>query len=141
MHDHFSELYEWDEDDKLRRKKRVARDREQIHFPVTVMDAMQALGFHSTFADGSPDHTSPHRPGYRFAHTTDAARLAADQAYEERRERIANAWRRKGDAQADDNRDAAPPRTRSLDELRAKADQAWEDRNKRMANAWRNREA
>ena len=136
MIDHFSEHYEWDEDDKLRRK-RVARDREQIHFPVTVMDHS---AFRPTFSDGSPDHTSPHRPGYRFADTTDDARLA-DEAYEERRERMQNAWRRKGDAQADDNRDAAPPRTRTLDEWRAKADQAWEDRNKRMANAWRNREA
>jgi hypothetical protein len=135
MHDHFEEYYEWD-GAVPRKKKRIARDRERIPF-ATISD--QAYGFSPTFSDGTIDHTSPFKPGYRFADTNDAARLAADEAYEERRERMQNAWRTKGDVKAEDNRDGTPPRTRTLDELRAAADQAWEDRNKRMSNAWRNR--
>jgi hypothetical protein len=98
-----------------------------------------AYGFHSTFADGSPDHTSPHRPGYRFADTSDAARLAADEAYEQRRERMHYTTNRRRHQQ--DANEPPPTSTRTLDELRAKAEQAWEERNKRMANAWRNRGA
>lgn len=135
MRDYFSELYEWDEDGNKRRK-RVPRDGERISFTMQMMDHA-AFGFRPTFSDGTPDHTSPHRPGYRFADTNDAARIAADEAYEERRERMQNAWRRKGDAQTDDNRNSAPPRTRTLDEWRAAAEKAWEDRNKRMQNARR----
>jgi hypothetical protein len=138
MRDYFSETFEWDEDGNKRRKKRVARDREQIHFPVTAMDAMRG-SFHPTFSDGSHDHTSPFKPGFRFADVGDAARLAADEAYEARRERMENAWRTKRDVKAEDNRDGTPPHTQSLDELRAAADQAWEERNRRMSSAWRNR--
>jgi hypothetical protein len=139
MIDHFSEHYEWDENGMPRKKKRVARDREHIHFPVTVMDAMQALGFRSTFSDGSPDHTSPFKPGYRFADTNDEARIAADRAYEARRERMENAWRTKGDVKAADGGDTAPPLRRTLDQLRTLAEKAWDDRNERMRNAWRQR--
>jgi hypothetical protein len=137
MHDHFSEYYEWDENGIPRRKKRVARDREHIHFPVTVMDAMQALGFHSTFSDGSRDFTSPHRPGYRFLDVNDEAKIAANDAYEARRERIHYSSRqRQQDANADDR---APART--LDALRQAAEKAYEDRNARMRNAWKQRAA
>jgi hypothetical protein len=140
MRDYFSELYEWDEDGNKRRKKRVARDREQIHFPVTVMDHS---AFRPTFSDGSPDHTSPHRPGYRFADTGDAARLAADEAYEARSRRMETAWQHRGeqhDAAASKNLGRPKISQATLDELRAAADAAWEDRSKRMSNAWRQRQ-
>jgi hypothetical protein len=136
MHDYFSELYEWD-GDVPRKKKRVARDREQIHFPVTVMDAMQALGFHNTFADGSVDHTSPFKPGYRFADTNDAVRVAADEAYEARRERLHYTINRR--RQQQDANEPPPTTTRTLDELRAAASAAYEARSKRMAGAWKDR--
>jgi hypothetical protein len=141
MIDHFSEHYEFDENGLPRRKKkRVARDREHIHFPVTVMDAMQALGFRRTFSDGSPDFTSPFKPGYRFADTNDEARIAADRAYEARRERMENAWRTKGDVKAEDNRDTAPPCTRTLDELREAAEASYAEKCRRLQSAWRNRD-
>jgi hypothetical protein len=138
MHDHFSEFYEWDENGIPRRKKRVARDREHIHFPVTVMDAMQArANFHSTFADGSVDHTSPHRKGFRFADTSDADRLAANDAYEARREQVHYANRRR--VQRDGN-EPPPMSTPTLDALRIRADAEYEARSKRMAKAWRQRD-
>ena len=68
MHDHFNELYEWDEHGNKRRK-RVLRDLEQISFPMT-MAFKDAAGFHTHFSDGSPDHTSPHQPGYRLRSTS-----------------------------------------------------------------------
>jgi hypothetical protein len=116
----------------------VPADGETIHMPVTVMDAMQALGgFLPTFADGSPDHTSPHRPGYRFLDVNDEAKIAANDAYEARRERIHYSSRqRQQDANADDR---APART--LDALRQAAEKAYEDRNARMRNAWKQRAA
>jgi hypothetical protein len=132
MHDYFNELFEWDEHGRKRRK-RVARDRERISFPMTAMDAAQALGFSSTFSDGSRDFTSPFKPGFRFADIGDAAKIAADEAYDQRRERMANAWRTKGNA----THDAAPPRTATLDELRALADAAYQAKCERLQNAWR----
>ena len=135
MRDYFNELYEWDANGNKRRKQRVAADGERFRFTMQMMDA---AGFRAAFADGSPDHTSPHRPGYRFADTDDAARLAANDAYEERRERMANAWRNKGQ-QHDANSDAPPPRTASLDELRAQADAAYREKCQRLRNGWRNR--
>ena len=71
---HFDELYEWDENGNKRRKKRVAGDRERITF-ATISD--QAHGFRQMFADGSPDFTSPHRKGFRFADVNDEAKIAA----------------------------------------------------------------
>jgi hypothetical protein len=133
MHD---ELYEWDENGKPRRK-RVLPDGASFHFPYIADHA--AYGFSPTFADGSPDFSDPHRPGFRFSDIGDAARLAADQAYEERRERMQNAWRTKGDVKADAGDGAAPPRTRSLDVLRSAADTAYRDKCERLRNAWRNR--
>jgi hypothetical protein len=53
----------------------VPADGETVHIPMQLMDHG---GFRPTFADGSVDHTSPFKPGYRFADTNDAARLAAD---------------------------------------------------------------
>jgi hypothetical protein len=98
------------------------------------------MSFHQKFADGTTDHTSPHRKGFRFADTDDADRLAADEAYEQMRTRLSDAWRRKHDAKAEANRDGTPVRTITLDQLRAKAEQAYEDRNARMRNAWKQRD-
>jgi hypothetical protein len=116
----------------------IPADGETIHIPVMLMDHG---GFHPYFADGSVDHTSPFKPGHRFLDVNDEARIAANDAYEQMRERMANAWRNKGqqhDADADD-RDVARPRTRTLDALRAAASAAYDARSKRMAGAWKNR--
>jgi hypothetical protein len=50
---------------------------------------------------------------------------------------MANAWRHKADAQADASDGAAPPRTRTLEELRAQADAAYQAKCERLRNAWR----
>jgi hypothetical protein len=139
MHDHFSEFYEWDEDNKRPRRKRTARDREQIHFPVTLMDAAQALGFSPTVSDGSVDHAHPCRPGFRLAGTNDAAKLAADAAYEEMRTRMSNAWRKDKDRR-DPVRDRGS-RQPMLDELEAAATAAYEARSERMRTAWKTHHA
>jgi hypothetical protein len=136
MHDHFSELYEWDENGIPRKRKRVARDREQISFPMTAMD-QAAFAFNPTFSDGTADHTSPFKPGYRFADSNDAARLAADEAYEQRRERMHYTTNRR--RQQQDANEPPPTSTRTLDELRESATAAYEARSKRMAGAWKNR--
>jgi hypothetical protein len=125
------ELFELDEHG-IPRRKRVARDREQLHFPYIADHA--AYGFSPTFADGSSDFTSPHRKGFRFADTNDAARLAADEAYHSRSRRMETAWQRKGEQQHDQ------ARTKSLDPLRSAADQAYAERSERLQNAWRNRD-
>jgi hypothetical protein len=135
MHDHFEESYEW-VDGIPRKKKRAARDGETIHFPYIADHA--AFGFSPVFADGSPDLTNPHRPGYRFADTTDAARTQADEAYAARSHRMEAGWRQRGDAQAADSGERKSPST--LDEARAAADAAYLERSKRMQNAWKQRE-
>lgn len=134
MRDYFNELYEWDEHGHkpVRRNKRVLPDGARAHFTMQMMD--HAGGFVPTFADGSPDFTNPHRPGHRFADVNDEARLAANDAYQERRQRLhyANKRRRQDEA---GNQGATP----DLDHLRELADAAYEDRRQRMSNAWRNR--
>ena len=75
MHD-FRDDYEMDEDGKLRKKKKVARDGEKISFHMQTMDA--ACGFHRVFSDGSVDHTHWSRPGFRFADANNADRTAAN---------------------------------------------------------------
>jgi hypothetical protein len=132
MHDHFSELFEWDEDGKRPRRKRVAQDREQIHFPMTVMDDA-AFGLRETFSDGSPDFTDPHRPGFRFLDTKDSAKLAADTSYWEMVARL-DYRHRQQDGDSDDG-----SRQRTLDELEAAAAASYAARSKRMAEAWRQR--
>jgi hypothetical protein len=127
MQDHFSEHYEWDENGIPRRKKRVAGDGEQIHFPVTVMDHAASL-FRPFFADGKPDYTSPHRKGFRFADTNDPGRIAANDAYEAMRERLS----RKPQADA---------RVPTLDELEQAAVTAYEERSTRMRDSWKTRHA
>jgi hypothetical protein len=85
--------------------------------------------FKDTFADGSPDYTNPHQPGYRFADTNDSDRLAADRAYRERTQRLSDAWR-KSAAAAD-----APAQGAD----RAVADKAWLDKKERLQNSWKSR--
>jgi hypothetical protein len=133
MQDYFEEYYEWD-GNVPRKKKRVARDRDRISFPMTAMDAA-AGRFHAHFSDGSPDHTSPHRPGYRFADTNDPARLAAESAYRERCQDMHYTSRRNHQDGIPDERHAA----RTLDELRQAADAAYREKCERLRNAWRNR--
>jgi hypothetical protein len=134
MHDYFSELYEWD-GNVPRRKKRVLPDGTTVHFPYLADHS--AFGFHPYFADGSPDFTSPHRKGYRFADTNDEARIAANGAYEQMRTRLREAWRRKGERLVETKE--APP-TRTLDQLQAEAEHGWQQRRERMRNAWRRRD-
>jgi hypothetical protein len=100
--------------------------------------------FHSTFSDGSPDFTSPHRKGFRFADTDDADRLAADEAYEQMRTRLADAYKHRqqhgGDVRKSSATGAAPTRAPTLDALQQAAEKAYEDRNARMQNAWKHRD-
>lgn len=132
MHDYFSELFEWDEHGNRRRKKRVLGDHEHLHVPMMMMDS--AAGLRRTFSDGSIDHSHWSRPGFRVLDTSDAAKLAADAAYEERRTRLANAWRRD-----EGHQDSVPDDKPTLDELEAAAKKSWEERNARMRNAWKTR--
>ena len=87
--------------DKFGRKRRarkgeVPADGETIHFPATLMDAMSRVlsdpvqsnrGIHDAY--GSP---AGHRPGYCFGGNRQA-RAAAEVAYEQRRQRLQDAWR------------------------------------------------
>jgi hypothetical protein len=131
--------FEMDDDGHLiEKKKHVLPDGGRIHFPYI---ADHAGRFHSHFADGSIDHTSPHRKGFRFADTDDAARIAANDAYEARSRRMADAWKHKGEPQdGEELPRGGSSRTLSLDAARAAADRAYEARSRRMADAWRHRE-
>ena len=80
-----------------------------------------AAGFHTHFSDGSPDHTSPHKPGYRFLDVDDAAKIAADEAYEARSRRMADGVEAQGRAQADADATARLVRTPAIDASQAKA--------------------
>jgi hypothetical protein len=113
-----------------RRGDRLA-DGERLFVPYLMDHA--AYGFRQTFADGTPDYTNPHRPGYRFADIDDANRIAAAEAYEARRTRMQNAWRR------NDATDVSTQRTDAAS-ARAIADRAYADRTKRMVSAYRNRD-
>jgi hypothetical protein len=133
--------YEMDDDGRMRNRK-IAGDGDRIAFSMTAMDA--ARGFHRNFADGSVDHTHWSRPGFRFSDTNDEASLRAEQAYQARNRRMADAWKRKGTPQWNDEnggRTAVGFRPHlSLDQARALADAAYAERCERMRNAWRNRQ-
>jgi hypothetical protein len=105
-------------------------DGESLRVPQQFMDAAPSFGFSTKFSDGSTDHTSPHRPGYRFADVDNPARLEATKAYEEKRARVQDQWR-KPPARSD----AAPP---PPSDARAIADRAWEDKRQRISNAYKN---
>jgi hypothetical protein len=86
MRDYFNEMFEWDGNVPRKKKKQVLPDGARANFKMQMMD--HAGDFIPIFADGTPDHTSPHRPGHRFADVNDEARLVANDAYEERRQRL-----------------------------------------------------
>jgi hypothetical protein len=132
MRDYFNEMFEWDGNVPRKKKKQVLPDGARANFKMQMMD--HAGDFIPIFADGTPDHTSPHRPGHRFADVNDEARLVANDAYEERRQRLHYANKR-GRQDGAGNHGATP----DLHRLRELADAAYEDRRQRMANAWRNR--
>jgi hypothetical protein len=146
MRDYFSENFEWNGSKPVRRKKRVLPDGDRVSFSMTMMD-QASYGFTPKFADGSPDHSNPNRPGFRFLDVDDAARIAANDAYEQRRERLhyANRYRKhEEDDQTESERrqrlaKQAARATMGADQARELADAAWEDRKQRMQNAWRNR--
>jgi hypothetical protein len=85
------------------------------------------MSFRSNFSDGSPDHTSPHRKGYRFADCD--ARDESEAAYRERQRRLHNA------DHSQLHRDGGP----TLDESRAGASEAYEERRERLQSAHRSR--
>jgi hypothetical protein len=55
------------------------QDGERLSFSPLHMDHA-GFGFDTTFADGSPDFTSPHKKGFRFADSDSPSRCAADEA-------------------------------------------------------------
>jgi hypothetical protein len=159
-HDYFSDIFEWDANGNKRRK-RVLRPGDSFSFSMTMQDGA-AGGFRPFFADGSPDHTSPHRPGFRFSDTNDPLRQKANEAYEDRKRRAASAWKKRapqpqsgrrtrggvgapqpwlntGSDSYDDEGGHDNGRQRTLAQLQALRDGAWEDRRIRASNAWRNR--
>jgi hypothetical protein len=95
-----------------------------------------AYVFDQHFSDGSVDHTNPHRPGFRFLDIGDVAKLAADEANEQRRERIHYSNRQRQQDAAIHQR--VPART--LDALQQDAEVAYAERNKRLQNAWRHKD-
>jgi hypothetical protein len=127
---------EMDEHGQLR-KKRVVRDREKISFTMQMMDAANGR-FVDHFADGTPDHTNPHRPGHRFLDTNDPAKLAAQEAYDARSRRMETAWRRKGEQHQQGNEENNKP---TLDEARAASDAAYQARSERMRKGWKHKDA
>jgi hypothetical protein len=125
------------------RKGEMLQDGERFIVPVTLMDAQaravrDALaakygGFVDHFADGSVDHTSPHRPGYRFLDTNDPARVASEEAYRARSARMQDAWKT--------NKGTKVEKQETLDQSRAAAAAAYEARNERLRNGWRRKDA
>lgn len=119
------------------RKGEVLADGETIHFPVTLMDEMTRVMSDAMESDRMirDAHGTPagHRPGFAFA--SDGARLrdAANDAYEERRQRLQDAWRQR--PQECDH----TARALGAEHPQAQADHAWEDKKERLAQAWRHR--
>jgi hypothetical protein len=113
-------------------------DGETLRVPHTFMDAAARVTRDAlTLKYGWRDHQPQggFRRGYAFVDTTPPRELqdAAARAYEERRDRLANAWR-KNDKDATDD-DALLP----TQDARAVADQAYRDKCERLQNAWRMR--
>jgi hypothetical protein len=119
---------------RYRRGEHLA-DGERLVTPMLFMDAAPG-GFRPTFSDGSPDHTSPHRPGFRFGDC--GHRDAAEDAYRERSQRLQNAWRKESREGAGRDRDHSLQYADAAGARRA-ADQAYAERRARLANAWRSR--
>jgi hypothetical protein len=147
--------YEVDDDGRLRKKKRIMRSGDHIHFSMLMQDGGTLVARHggAPLVVDSGGFAGGHRPG--FLHSNDVLAVASSQkaamAWEERKKRMSSAWRKKkgkvygmpgaqqplGDEQDDDAEENPPPRTTDTTRLRALADQAWEDRKVRMSNAWR----
>ena len=119
-----------------RKKRRALPDGASMRVQMQFMDGGS---FRRTFSDGSPDLTSPHRKGFRFADTNDADRLAARDAYAEMVKRKTDAWRTRGQQQDADESERTPRGVRAptLDEARAAADAAYRECCERKRNAWR----
>jgi hypothetical protein len=112
-------------------------DGERLYMPHVFMDAAAravrdalAAKYGHVMTDSQP---RGYVRGYAFADTTPPRRLqdAAALAYEERRDRLANAWRKN---HRDATEDDAPLPTR---DARADADRAWLDKKERLQNGWR----
>ena len=76
-----------------------------------------------------------HRPGFAFASDDARLRDAANDAYEERRQRLQDAWRQRPQEQDGDH----TARALDAEQAQAQADHAWEDKKQRLAQAWRHR--
>jgi hypothetical protein len=130
-------------------------DGSKAHFTMQMMD--HAAGFSHTFADGSVDHTHWSRPGFRFADTNDAARIKANDAYEQRRQAMHYDAKRRRKQEEEDEEEERRKRAAGAEtemerrqrlarkaaqavtgDARALADAAWEARNERLRNGWRN---
>jgi hypothetical protein len=158
----FEELYEWDDETGLlRKRKRPLRRDETGHIPMTWQDGyemdasgrLRARGVATTQVVDALGFVAGHKPGFCYANDVLAVASSekANESYEEFRRRLSNAWRknkgkvfgrpRPGDGFDDDegDDDAAPARTLDAAQLRALADQAYADKCERMRNAWRNR--
>jgi hypothetical protein len=121
MRDYFTEHYGADAFDDPRNwiggefkpRKAIVRDREAVSVPMHFMDAA--------------------RRGYHFDAASPARNIqdAAAEAYEARRARLQNAWR-KNDADDD-----TPAQCADAAQARALADRAWLDKKERLQNSWR----
>jgi hypothetical protein len=127
--------------DKYGRRRRARRgevpgDGETVHVPQQFMDAMTRVTRDAlTLKYGWRDHQPQggFRRGYAFADTTPPRQLqdAAALAYEAKRARLQNAWRKNHQDATDD--DVLLP----TQDARAVADQAWLDKKERLQNGWR----
>jgi hypothetical protein len=115
------------------------------------------LSFRRQFADGSIDHSDPHRPGFRVLDSDDRSRVAANDAYEAKRQRMHYANKRKAEEEDDKTQTTETEMERrqrlarqaaratlgsdaqlTLGQGRELADRAYAERTKRLQNAWRN---
>jgi hypothetical protein len=128
-------MHEFEIIDRYGRRRRARRgevpaDGETVHFPQQFMDAAAVLAQKY----GHQQTPRGYVRGYAFADTTSASlssQQAAAEAYEERNQRLQNAWRKKHqDASSDDT----PLPTQ---DAWAIADQAYEDKKQRLQNGWR----
>ena len=143
---------------RLARKGEVPADGETIHFNATLMDAMARVMMTDstepdpTIRDGYGS-AAGHRPGYAFAPPDVRLRQDAIQAYEERCERLQDAWRHRDQPHSAEpelmaggqidlpRRTDASGRTPEATQLTTDAEQAWQDKKQRLEQAWRRHRA
>jgi hypothetical protein len=121
MRDYFTEMYGADAlhdprnwiGGKFKPRKRTVRDREGVNVPMQFVDAA--------------------RRGYQFDAASPARSVqdAAAEAYEAKRARLQNAWRKNA---ADDD---TPAQCADAAEAGAVADRAWLEKKERLQNSWR----